>query len=151
MHSSGTIGNGSAPTRAGRHWGAWLIVAATIIICAACAILIWYRFTITPETNCTIVVNGDKTMDGNVVEVMPRVAPDPSRSHLKVTLQEKNQYSARFFLTSGTYQVTIHRPDGSTVIDVTDFIPPGRRWTYDVVRQRPTGRPYGATQPAPKR
>ena len=148
MHTSGKTGDGNRPAIADKPWTAWLTVAATIAIFVLCATLIWYRFETTPETNCVIIIDGDKSLDGSIVEVTPKVAPDPSRSLLKETLQEKNQYSTRFFLNSGTYQVNIQRPDGSTLLDVTDFIPPGKKWTYDVARQRSVaGRP-GATQPA---
>ncbi len=118
----------------------------TIVV--LCAAIIWYRFLITPETNCTIVVAGDKLLDGDTVEVIPTVAADPALSHLSMKLDEQNQYSARFFLSSGTYQVMILRPDGSTVVDLTDFVPPGHTWRYDAAQERrETSRP-STTQPA---
>jgi hypothetical protein len=144
MDSSDSNGNSDRTSPATRSWTVWLILAATMTIVVLCAAIIWYRFLITPETNCTIVVAGDKLLDGDIVEVTPTVAAEPALSHLTVTLEEQNQYSARFFLSSGTYQVKILRPDGSTVADLTDFVPPGRTWRYDAAQaQHPS-----TTQPA---
>jgi hypothetical protein len=151
MGTSDSTGNSRRPASAGGRWTAWLTVAATIIIAALSATAIGYRYLITPMTDCVIYIDGDKSMDGDTVEVIPKVAADPDRSTLRVMLQEKNDYSARFYLSSGTYQVIIKRPDGSNLIDMTDFIPPGRSWRYGVPgRRTATGRP-AATQPAPTR
>lgn len=128
MNGSGT--DSSAP----KPWGIWFTLAATVAIAVACAALIWYRFVITPETNCIIAVSGNENYSGDTVEVLPKVAADPDHARLAVKLSEANQYSARFFLTSATYQVRVLRPDGSPVIDLTDFVPPGRRWSYDLTR-----------------
>lgn len=117
-----------------RPWAVRLILAAAIFITLLCGIIIWYSFIITPETNCIIAIAANSDYAGHTVEVIPKVAADPDRARLKVKLSEANQYSARFFLNSATYQVRVLRPDGSTVIDLTEFIPPGRRWSYDLAR-----------------
>lgn len=148
MDSSDNNGSSDRPASATRPWTVWLTLAASITIVVLCAAIIWYRFLITPETNCMIIVAGDKLWDGNTVEVMPTVAADPAQSHMRVKLDGSNQYSARFYLFSGTYQVTIVRPDGSTVSDLTDFVPPGRTWRYDAAEQRLAAQRPSTTQPA---
>ena len=102
------------------------------MVASLCATVVWHGFVVTPETNCIIVVVGTGELDGSKVEVSPKVAADPDRAQLTATLRQDNQYSARFFLSSGTYQVRLARPDGSMVMDVTDFVPPGRHWSYDL-------------------
>ena len=119
-----------------KPWVPWLTITATIAIVALCAAIIWYRYLITPATDCTISVAGDKTLDGSTVKVIPKVAADPDRSRLTMKLDEQNQYSARFFVSSGTYQVLVVRPDGLRVVDITEFVPPDRQWSYDIGRQR---------------
>lgn len=141
-------GDGNDKSTPAKPWMAWLSIAATLFIVALCTAIIWYRYLITPVTDCTIVVAGDKTLDGSTVVVIPKVAADPDRSHLKMKLDEQHQYSARFFVSSGTYQVLILRPDGSKVADTTDFVPPGDRWSYDVGRQRASTSHISTTEPS---
>ena len=148
MGTSESTGNSGKPARTRKPWLAWLTVAATIAITAISAAVVAYRYLITPETNCMISVVGDESMDGNTIEVIPRVAADPDRAALRETLREKNQYSARFFLSSGTFQVIMRRPDGSRVVDITDFIPPGRHWKFDASGQRVGARRPATTQSA---
>lgn len=135
-----------------KPWVPWMTIAATILIVAICVAIMWYRFLITPTPDCIIAVVGDKTLDGSTVVVIPKVAADPDRSSLNMKLDEDNQYSARFFLTSGTYQVMILRPDGSMLEDpVTEFFPPGRVWSYDPRRRHADVHRMHTTEPASRR
>lgn len=122
-----------------------------MVITAICATIVWYGFVVTPETNCIIAVVGSRDLDGSQVEVLPKVAADPDRARLSVTLNEANQYSARFFLSSGTYQVRVLKPDGSMVSEATEFVPPGRRWTYDLPHQKAGLGQTATTRPATSR
>jgi hypothetical protein len=97
------------------------------------------------------VVTADNTSDDYTVEVAPKVAADPDTALMSVKLSERNQYNARFFLSSATYRIRLTRPDGSVVMDVTEFIPPGRRWTYDLVRPKQGSGHYPTTRSVPMR
>jgi hypothetical protein len=104
---------------------------------------IYYRFITTPETDCSVYIAGTKDMDQAVASVdSVRPVRGGARS-LQVTLDQASGYSARFFLSAGTYRVHVVDARGAAMIDETVFIPPGVRREYDTSKASPTTRPKG--------
>ncbi len=124
----------------------WLIhffLFAAMAIFLLAASIIYYRFWMTPETNCSLVVKGTPALV-NCKAVVDRVTSQPDMAiRLQDSFKPINQFEARFFLPSGTYKVTVVDGDGRQLhTEPGEFIPPGRRLTLDLRRK------FAATLPA---
>ncbi len=119
----------------------WAALVGAFLIFLLTTGVIYYRYMTTPETNCTLVVAGNYTLDGYSV-VVERMSRDGLKTKSwRDALDKENQYSARFFLHSGTYKVELWNTAEQCLLSQSEFIPPGTRLTIDLNRLYPATRP----------
>lgn len=119
-------------------FGIHLAIFASFALFAVTMAIIYYFFITTPETDCSLYVYGNEAMDQAVatLEGPPNSAQQDKQSYT-VKLERANDYSARFFLPSGTYHLKVVGADGRVLVDNAPFIPPGFRQQFDLSRLMP--------------
>ena len=133
--------------RESRPWTVWLALAAAAAIFVLSASVIYYRFMTTPETDCSVIVSGNPSLDGYSVTVERITSDLTKKRNLSDTLNKTNLYNARFFIPSGTYRVEVWDTQSSRIEAQSDFIPPRSRFMLDLNRKypMPTDKPNAPT------
>ena len=131
-------------------WRVRLGLVAAFVVFGLAASAIYYMYLVTPQTDCNIQIHGNKAWDQAITQVALEHSAS-SETFYSVTLNAENQYSSRFFLSSGTYHIKIIDAQGVVRFDTRTFIPPGFRQQYNLALNpeaaasapwRPASRPW---------
>lgn len=118
-------------------WYIWFWLTCALAIFALAAFVIYYRFMTTPETNCSIVVQGNKDLEGCTITVERVTLTDGELQRLTDTFNQGNGNATRFFLPSATYRVQLWSKEQALLQTYpNEFIPPGSRLTLDLSRAK---------------
>jgi hypothetical protein len=116
------------------RWMVRLSLLAALGIFLVALLIIYLSYITVPETNCSVYVHGRPDLDGyNVrVERLGSAAASGAPKLLTDTINERNGYTARFFLPSGTYRIEVWDEDLQLLFSQTHFLAPGLRLSMDL-------------------
>lgn len=120
-------------------WKIRLAIWAAFAIGVGSATILYYKYLVSHQPNCVLVIHGNRNLDQNVVTVEGAFLLEP----IKVTLNADNHYSTRIFLDSAAYHVTVINPEKpeKPLLNDHTFIAPGFRQDFDLNRLYPETQP----------
>ena len=118
----------------------FFVILAFLIAFGSIAIL-YQKYVVTHQPNCILLIYGNRRLD----QCVARVEGGPLADPMQVTLDVSNHYTARFFLDSATYRLSLTNAQGTFLLDSTGkpalndhalWVPPGTT-QYDLTRVFP--------------
>jgi hypothetical protein len=123
-----------------RRWLPWLAILITIFIFGCTLALLGYRWILTREPTSEVILNGGPQFAGVIVTVDGSGLAAP----FITTLEEKNSFSAIFYLEAGSYKMQLKSPNGVHII-VPFLLPERNVVSFNLPERAPE---LATTQPA---